>query len=524
MRLGERRAILGDVRPEASLATAFFTRQALAAWSRNRGSPALGVAGAAGLGYDRCCGIARTPVRCSTHALEIETLGGVIDEDGLNQRKELQQGCPWNERAVYGRSHFSDTGSKEYAQRCMDEHTEFLIETCMRYGVNAVELPGFVGGGILDALVRNGKRPFCRRSLMSSGRCSLLSVAYLILLFVAANTSIAAQPNRSKAYRTWTDSTGKHSTEAAFVSLEDGKVRLRKRDGKGIVVPMVRLSEADQRIAKEQAAEMKPGTSGATVGKAISRRVNLDGPGNTGAMPCDVVQVLDSNGDPSEYFMDVDSVVCADAKCEIVTVRIHFDPLGNYERYELPSGGNLTKWGHKPFSPADHENLHQILSDPYSQLKSIGWDQITMPKSSAAAGDDVDGISGATVLSKRNIVVVGAAYTCCTLWHWSHGEVENVIRDMTISASDKQDLIRYLHSGEDKYVVFAIDQLRMQNLFDAETIAAVVHVMRHGSERLADPALSYLAKASSETGVDYFFCCCEDECLVADSDQESQVP
>ena len=95
--------------------------------------------------------------------------------------------------------------------------------------------------------------------------------------------------------------------------------------------------------------------------KGISRRVNLDGPGHTGAMPCDVVQVLDSNGDPSEYFMDVDSVVCSDAQCEIVTVRIHFDPLGNYERYELPSGGNLTKWGHKPFSLADHRNLHREI-------------------------------------------------------------------------------------------------------------------------------------------------------------------
>jgi len=354
---------------------------------------------------------------------------------------------------------------------------------------------------------------------MSSGHRGLLSVGYLILLFVAANTSIAAQPNSSKAYRTWTDSTGKHSTEAAFVSLEDGKVRLRKRDGKEIVVPIVRLSEADQRTAKEQAAEMQPGTSGAAVGKGISRRINLDGPGKTGAMPCDVVQVLGSNGEPSEYFMDVGLVVCAGAKCDIVTVRIHFDPLGKYERYELPSGGNLTKFGREPFSPTDHEHLHQVLSDPYSQLKSIGLDQITMPKSSAVAGSNVDAISGPTMLSKQNIVVVGAAYTCCTLWHWSHGEVENVIRDMTTSVSDKQDLIRYLRSGDDEYEVFAIDQLRTQNVFDTETIAAVAHVMRHGSKRLVAPALSYLAKASSETGVDYFLRCCEDDFLVADSDK-----
>jgi hypothetical protein len=256
--------------------------------------------------------------------------------------------------------------------------------------------------------------------------------------------------------------------------------------------------------------------------KGISRRINLDGPGNTKAMPCDVVQVLDSRGNPSAYFMDVDSVVCTQAKCKNVTVRLHFDPLGNYKRYELPSGANLTKLGHKPFSRADHEKLHQILSDPYSQLKSIGWDEITVPKTSAGRGGAVDAVSRPTMLSKQSTVVVGAAYTCCTLWHWSHGEVRNVIRDMTVHASDKQDLIRYLQSDENEYGIFALEQLREQNLFDTETIAAVAHVMGHGSHKLTDPALAYLAKASSETGVDCFFCCSEDKWLVANSKKRVQ--
>jgi hypothetical protein len=235
-----------------------------------------------------------------------------------------------------------------------------------------------------------------------------------------------------------------------------------------------------------------------------------------------VVQTLDSQGDPRGYFMDVESVVCADAKCEIVTVRIHFDLLGDYERYELPAGGNLTKSGHKPFSAADHAKLHQILADPYSQLKSVGWDQITIPSSPATPGDGTDGISGATTLSKRNVVVVGAAYTCYTLWHWSHGDVVDVIRDMTIRASDKQDLLRYLNSGKNKYAIFAADQLRSQGLFDPETVTAVLRVMRHGDEKRADPALRYLATASKETGIDYFFRCCEDEFLVAKSGKRIQ--
>lgn len=255
---------------------------------------------------------------------------------------------------------------------------------------------------------------------------------------------------------------------------------------------------------------------------AVSRQIYLDGPGGMEGTPCDVVQVLDRNGKPGAYFMDVDSVVCPEAKCEIVTVRLHFDILGNFERYELPSGGNLTKSGHKPFTPADHEKLQQILYDPYSPLKDVAWNQITLPKDPADGGGDIDAISGPTVLSKRDAVVAGAAYTCCTLWHWSHGETAKVIRDMTVSASDRQDWIRFLNSGNDIYAEFAFDQLSSQGLFDSETIAAVVQVMRHGSDRLADPAFHYLAAASSETGADCFFGCCEDEFLAENAAKRVQ--
>ena len=251
--------------------------------------------------------------------------------------------------------------------------------------------------------------------------------------------------------------------------------------------------------------------------KGVSHRVFLDGPDSMESMPCDVFQVLGSEGKPKEYFMDVGSVICEEGKCEVVAVRLHFDPLGNFERYELPSGGNLTKWGHEPFSRADHEKLHSILSDPYSPLKEIAWDQITMPKNSGDSGKNVDGTSGATVLSKRNHVVVGAAYTCCTLWHWSHGETARVIRDMTNEASDEQDLIDYLQSEEDKYAEFAIEQMLARRLFDSDVVAAVVQVMRFGREKLANPVFRYLEKASGETGNDWIFRCREDEHMVESS-------
>lgn len=251
--------------------------------------------------------------------------------------------------------------------------------------------------------------------------------------------------------------------------------------------------------------------------KGASRSIKLAGPEGTEAQTCEVIQILDSRRKPRSYCMDVDSVVCTVRGCEVVSVRVHFDPLGGYERYELPSGGNLTKGGHQPFSVADHRKLHEVLSDPYSPLKSIGWDQITVPTAASATNNRVDGISGATALSKRNVVVVGAAYTCYTLWHWSHGEVVNAIRDMTIAAADKRDLVNYLQEKDDKYVIFGADQLRTQGIFDTRTVNAVRDVMRHGSDKVVDSALRYLAAATQATGVDHLVRCCEDKYLVANS-------
>lgn len=47
--------------------------------------------------------------------------------------------------------------------------------------------------------------------------------------------------------RTWTDSTGKHTIEAEFRGMVDGKVKLRKMDGSEISLPLEKLSDADQK-------------------------------------------------------------------------------------------------------------------------------------------------------------------------------------------------------------------------------------------------------------------------------------
>jgi predicted Ser/Thr protein kinase len=53
-----------------------------------------------------------------------------------------------------------------------------------------------------------------------------------------------------RAFRVWTDATGKFQAEAAFLDLKDGKVWLKKKDGNVVSVPLEKLSKEDYESAK----------------------------------------------------------------------------------------------------------------------------------------------------------------------------------------------------------------------------------------------------------------------------------
>ena len=57
--------------------------------------------------------------------------------------------------------------------------------------------------------------------------------------------------------RTWSDTTGKFRIEAELVSVEDGKVNLKKKDGEVVSVPLGKLSKADQEFVSK--AESRSG-------------------------------------------------------------------------------------------------------------------------------------------------------------------------------------------------------------------------------------------------------------------------
>lgn len=154
------------------------------------------------------------------------------------------------------------------------------------------------------------------------------------------------------------------------------------------------------------------------------------------------VKLVYEEGKPSYYYCPVFTPVCETGECKPIHIHFFWDLMGNYQRFEVPQGKELTKLDHKPFSEEDYELLDEILkgSDPrygqlvkgpsYSESKSNAEQQAEgnssegSPSPSQASvravflkkTEMVDGISGATLPELTGQFVPGALYTTYTCW------------------------------------------------------------------------------------------------------------
>ena len=74
----------------------------------------------------------------------------------------------------------------------------------------------------------------------------MTSCALLLSILAAAQTS----PNSTGLHRKWANESGTQTVEAEFLSIEDGDVRLRKKEGGIVAVALADLSNEDQRYAR----------------------------------------------------------------------------------------------------------------------------------------------------------------------------------------------------------------------------------------------------------------------------------
>ena len=221
-----------------------------------------------------------------------------------------------------------------------------------------------------------------------------------------------------------------------------------------------------------------------------------------GFTPEALVHEKSPNGSLSTFHLDVASVTCGDGACAVVTVRLHWNTLGRYVRYELPHGCVLTKQGHASFSDADHAKLHAVLLDRDSPLRHFEKEKVIAPD---LAVQGVDAITGATPDMYENDVVPGAVYTCYTLWHWANGDVADHIRKLAEKTCTDAQLVAFIESGDESSGVFAIEQLAKRRRHDEATLDAVIGGAEDGSTALVRAALEYLQSTTSETNADIYY-------------------
>lgn len=258
--------------------------------------------------------------------------------------------------------------------------------------------------------------------------------------------------------------------------------------------------------------------SAASVGAqdSVAHRIVVKHPGidDNKPRPYTLSQTLDEAGHPEGYSMEMDSVVCAENLCKIVTVTMDWDALGRYRGYSVADGSVLEKalipdentrpkkktaesvpserdqaW--TAFTEEDHVKLHRILSDRSSILKEQRLSDLTGYRDKSR----VDAMSGATPLTVRESVVQGAALSSYHLWHWANGEVCAIARELTHQNCSEELLLKFLASDDSQYTLFALEHLQQDQLFAPSIVSAVIEVMGRGEDAQVDSGLAYLRLA-----------------------------
>lgn len=217
-----------------------------------------------------------------------------------------------------------------------------------------------------------------------------------------------------------------------------------------------------------------------------------------------------------EYFMDVQSVFCHDDQCEIIELRLFWNPLGVYERYETLNKKDLTKFDHAPFTADDHAILHQLLADPQSQISRVQAKELLAaeiekttpgspvyqflwrnPEFAIDLDDQVDAASSPTPPDLKTLVVPGAAYTSVTLWNWANGEIPDHIRTITRNTASRHQLLDWLASDNSKQINFALDALTHRKFTDSETYNTILTLCQQNNTDWLRHAWPYLITANA---------------------------
>lgn len=179
-----------------------------------------------------------------------------------------------------------------------------------------------------------------------------------------------------------------------------------------------------------------------------------------------LIEVQDEKKVPLYYFMEVESVVCGDSVCRVDIVKLYWDTYARFMRLELPGEVELEKAEGKAFSEEDYQKLDRVLSNEHSPLNDLYSDQIV----GTLASEGVDAVSRASVSINKKDYVEGAIWTCYSLWHWVHGDVKSIIRNLSADALSISQLTSLLSLEEVHLQLFSIEQLGRRKAYSEKIL------------------------------------------------------
>jgi hypothetical protein len=241
-------------------------------------------------------------------------------------------------------------------------------------------------------------------------------------------------------------------------------------------------------------------TFAADISESFEHKLNLIHPGDPNSKS--KIYLLRQHGDglkqSCKYSMWMDSAVCRDEKCFIVKVQLNWDALGRYSFFELKKGFELTKLDHKPFTPQDLNKLQEILLDKTSALAEVKNTSLVATKQPSSENKKVDGVSGATVLSLRNDVIIGAAYTCYDLWHMANGDIVEHIKEISQKTLSNEVVLTFLKSDDAEKNIFALECLSKRKIKNASISKKILINIEKGKVLTVEPTMSYYAIMSTD--------------------------
>lgn len=222
--------------------------------------------------------------------------------------------------------------------------------------------------------------------------------------------------------------------------------------------------------------------------------VTINHPGEKEPVKIIVHQVVDNEGLPIQYYMDVPSVICLEQVCKIIPVKLYWNNLGEYQKYELEAGGTLEKYKADLFEPEDYKKLQHILSDKNSPFKEVYYDEIlTVPTE-----DNADAVSGATALQlDEEDTVPGAALGCYTLWHWANGNIVDEIQQITGKSLSKKQLQKFLINDKKASFLVGLKGISLQKNYEANFVDIVLNRVLK-DDTVIKPSIQYLENAKKE--------------------------